>query len=70
MLTDLGIPALIIHDRDDADVPCADGQAVAQAANAELLITQGLGHRRILRDKEVITRTIDFIDRHVSGGHA
>jgi pimeloyl-ACP methyl ester carboxylesterase len=70
MLTDLGIPALIIHDRDDADVPCADGQAVAQAANAELLITQGLGHRRILRDKEVITRTINFIDRHVSGGHA
>ena len=69
MLTGLGIPALIIHDRDDAEVPWEDGQAVAQAANAELVITEGLGHRRILRDKDVIRRTLDFIDRYVPRRH-
>ena len=70
MLTGLGVPALIIHDRDDADVPLKDGQAIAQAANAELVITEGLGHRRILRDKDVIRRTIDFIDRYVPDRHS
>jgi pimeloyl-ACP methyl ester carboxylesterase len=55
-------PALIIHDSDDADVPYAHGQEIAQAwPRAELVTTKGLGHRAILRDPAVVRRTVDFL---------
>ncbi len=60
----LTIPALIIHDRDDFDVDWAQGRAVAEAwQGAELITTNGLGHRRILRDEATITSTIQFLQR-------
>src|SRR5205085_9759852 len=46
---------LIYHDRDDADVPLAEGAALASAIPGAALITvTGLGHRRILRDPQVV----------------
>jgi pimeloyl-ACP methyl ester carboxylesterase len=58
----LSIPALIIHDENDLDVPWEDGKAVADAwQGAEFMRTKGLGHRRILRDPAVIAATIEFI---------
>src|SRR5690606_39699556 len=43
-------PLLLVHDRDDREVPWFHGQAVAQAwPGARLLATPGLGHRRVLR---------------------
>jgi pimeloyl-ACP methyl ester carboxylesterase len=55
-------PALIVHDVDDPDVPYAHGAEIAQAwPAAELLTTQGLGHRTILRDPAVVRRTVDFL---------
>jgi pimeloyl-ACP methyl ester carboxylesterase len=58
----IGLPALIIHDRDDRDVPWQEGEAVARAwPNARFLRTEGLGHRRILRDPEVIDRVVRFL---------
>jgi pimeloyl-ACP methyl ester carboxylesterase len=57
-----GLPALIIHDRDDRDVPWQEGEAVARAwPHARFLRTEGLGHRRILRDPEVIDRVLRFL---------
>ena len=54
--------ALIIHDEADQDIPPEDGQALAGAwPGAEFVLTRGLGHRRIVRDKGVLARTIDFI---------
>ena len=54
--------ALIIHDRDDHDVPYAHGEEIASAwPGAQLLATTGLGHRAILRDPEVIRRTVTFL---------
>lgn len=60
----VSIPALLIHDEDDHDVPVREGEALAHAwPGAEFVRTRGLGHRRILRDPEVITRAIRFISR-------
>jgi len=56
------IPALIIHDEDDIDVPLSEGELLHQAwPNSKLIRTQGLGHRRILYDKEVVKATVDFL---------
>lgn len=56
------IPLLIIHDEDDLDVHVnAAYQIKKNAANAELMITKSLGHRKILGDKKVIERIKDFI---------
>ena len=54
--------ALIFHDRDDPDVPHAHGEEIAQAwPGAELVSTSGLGHRAIVRDPDVIRRTVAFL---------
>lgn len=51
----LEIPGFVIHDSHDVDIPWEEGQAVAHVwNNAPFKITNGLGHRRILRDDEVI----------------
>jgi len=58
----LAVPCLIVHDRDDRDVACRQSELLATAwPGSELLITQGLGHRRILRDEKVIAAVCDFI---------
>ena len=58
----LSLPALVIHDEHDTDVPWQEGELVAQSwNNADFIKTTGLGHRRILRDTAVIDSTINFI---------
>ena len=55
-------PALIVHDRDDSDVPYAHGEEIAQAwPGAEFLATSGLGHRSVVHDPDVIRRTVSFM---------
>lgn len=55
-------PLLVIHDTDDLETPHADGVAVAAAwPRGELFTTAGLGHRRILRDGEVVERAVSFL---------
>ena len=54
--------ALIIHDADDTDVPLSCGKNVADAwPNAKFIKTEGLGHRRIMRDADVIKTSIEFL---------
>lgn len=56
--------ALVIHDREDSEVPWTDGRAIAEAwPGTELVSTAGLGHRRLLGDLEVIQRTVAFLRR-------
>lgn len=58
----LSIPALIVHDKKDRDVPWQDGKAVAEAwPGAKFMLTHGLGHRRILRDPATVAAVADFI---------
>ncbi|HEX4953445.1 MAG TPA: alpha/beta fold hydrolase [Thermoanaerobaculia bacterium] len=62
MAPQLSAGLLVIHDRGDAEVPFSDGAAVAGAwPGAELVETRGLGHNRILRDPEVMRRTVEFL---------
>ncbi|WP_196891438.1 alpha/beta fold hydrolase [Aureivirga marina] len=56
------IPTLIVHDTEDNDVPVSCAYDIRQnLENGELLITNNLGHRKILRDKKVIERISKFI---------
>lgn len=60
----LQIPGLVVHDVHDPDVPWTEGEQIADAWHtAELVTTNGLGHRAILRDPEVIRRVVEFVNR-------
>jgi Serine aminopeptidase, S33 len=62
-----GVPVLVAHDEGDAEVPVADGAAVAAGWDgAALLRTRGLGHQRILRDPEVIAAAVAFVAARVA----
>jgi len=53
--------ALVIHDRGDREVPFLSAQALHRAwPGAELLATEGLGHRRLLADPTVVERAVRF----------
>jgi dienelactone hydrolase len=54
-------PVLVVHDAGDADVPLAAGEDVARAWRARLVVTRGLGHRRLLRDDAVVTEVVGFV---------
>ena len=55
-------PALIFHDGRDSKVPLRDGKAIARAwPGAQLIVTSGLGHHRIVRDPEVVRRAVGFL---------
>lgn len=56
------IPAIIFHDRDDMDAKWADGKEISESwPGATLVTTEGLGHRRILRDPDIVRQAVDFI---------
>jgi pimeloyl-ACP methyl ester carboxylesterase len=55
-------PLLVLHDESDRAVPVENGRRLAAAwPGAELCVTQGLGHARILRDEAVVGRALDFM---------
>lgn len=54
--------ALIFHDGEDGDIPFEDAASLADAwSGAALVKTNGLGHRRIIRDKNVIRQAVAFL---------
>jgi pimeloyl-ACP methyl ester carboxylesterase len=54
--------ALIVHDAGDREVPPAAARRLARGwPGAERVETQGLGHRRLLRDPEVVARVTAFV---------
>jgi pimeloyl-ACP methyl ester carboxylesterase len=57
-------PALVVHDRKDRRVPWREGAAVAAAwPGARLVITEGLGHRDVVRHPEVVRTVTEFVTR-------
>jgi pimeloyl-ACP methyl ester carboxylesterase len=53
---------LAIHDRDDREVPVHHAERLTQAwPAARLLVTEGLGHRRILRDRAVLREVVEAV---------
>ena len=56
------VPTLILHDRYDKEIPWANGEAIAkQWPWASFVTTNGLGHRRILINTEVIQQVMEFV---------
>lgn len=52
---------LILHSRDDPDVPIEAGRFVAEHwAGSRMVELDGLGHRRILRDPDVVAAAAAF----------
>ncbi|WP_367770260.1 alpha/beta hydrolase [Flavobacterium sp. WC2421] len=59
------IPVLVIHDQDDFEVPVKAGIHIHKhLQNGELVITNGLGHRKILGDHNVVQKVITFITKN------
>lgn len=59
---EVAVPVLVIHDQDDTDVPVSAAHHIRNhLADAELMITQGLGHRKILGDSKVIKKIMEFL---------
>ncbi len=62
------VPTLVITDRGDRQTPYDDVADFAESIGAPLVTTDGLGHRKILRDREVITHVVDFVEGRGIGG--
>ena len=59
---------LVVHDRDDEIVDWHEAKKlVSEWPNAQLLLTEGLGHRRILRNTKLIRSTVEFISSNLLG---
>ena len=59
------IPVLVVHDIIDGDVPVSCAYRIRQnLEKGSLFITNGLGHTKILRNNEVINKSIKFIIQH------
>jgi pimeloyl-ACP methyl ester carboxylesterase len=56
------VPVLIIHDKDDDDVSVKAAYNIQKhLKQSEIMITEGLGHRKILGDETVIQKIREFI---------
>lgn len=63
LLTRRDMKALIIHDKDDRVIPLSDSREVADRYDGiRLETTKGLGHRRILKDADVIEKTVCYLN--------
>jgi pimeloyl-ACP methyl ester carboxylesterase len=55
------VPTLVITDRGDRQTAYDDVVAFASSIGAPLVSTEGLGHRKILRDPAVVARVVEFV---------
>ena len=56
-------PLLILHDTEDPDVPLAEARDLAAHwLGAELIVSEGLGHGRIVRDELTLHRVREFLN--------
>ncbi len=62
MVKDITSEGLIIHCEDDIDAPVEDASIIHKNwKNSTLVLTKGLGHRRILKNKAIAQSIIDFL---------
>ena len=54
--------ALVIHDKEDQDIPLEEGRAIAHAwPGSRFIETVGLGHHAIMRDPGVARLVVEFV---------
>ncbi len=67
----VALPLLLIHDQDDRRVPVVEAARAAHVlVGAELMVTHGLGHNRLLADPTVVTAIVDFVAAQETTGSA
>lgn len=55
--------ALFVHSLDDAEADAQNSRTLADLwPGAELLLTDGMGHRAIAMDESIILRVLDFLE--------
>lgn len=60
---DVKVPVLVIHDKNDEDVPYTASENIHKnLKNSKLLLTKELGHRKVLGDAKVIESIKNFIN--------
>jgi pimeloyl-ACP methyl ester carboxylesterase len=65
------VPALILHDPADREVPWQFAEAMAQAWRGSRLVSApSLGHRRILRDGTTVAAAVEFARQLPAGDRA
>jgi pimeloyl-ACP methyl ester carboxylesterase len=58
-------PLLVIHDSEDREIEVESGLGLVSLwRGSRLEVTSGLGHRRILRDEEVVSRAVSFLSSY------
>lgn len=61
-LPDHPLPLLLIHDVGDQEVPVEESARIAEVwPGAERMLTEGLGHHRIVHDPKVVARATAFL---------
>ena len=56
------VPTLILHDKDDKEISWENGKAIADLWPwAKFISTEGLGHRRILLNPDVVSTVANFV---------
>ena len=62
LIPKITVPAIIFHDRYDREVALHQGEGYARGfPNSQLVVTAGLGHRRILHDPEIVRQLVAFV---------
>ncbi len=62
LLKNSTIPTLIIHDEQDLEVPASESKRLASVlSNGELVLSNNLGHRKILKSPEIMQKIVSFI---------
>lgn len=61
-LKSVQVPALVVHARDDKEVPFTNAEQIARFwSGSTLMPVEHVGHRRILRDPITIAAVVDFV---------
>ncbi|MFD7454626.1 alpha/beta hydrolase [Kitasatospora sp. NPDC059827] len=60
---EIGLPVLVLHDEDDDVVPLGQAHRLKRAygERLDLVVTRGLGHRRIVAEPAVVDQVIGFV---------
>jgi pimeloyl-ACP methyl ester carboxylesterase len=61
--TQTKVPLLVVHDTEDREVPLEQAMQIAEAHTGavETLVTEGLGHNRVLSEPSVVDRVTRFV---------
>ena len=59
-LRSLQCPLLLIHDKDDEVISVENSVRLAQRPRTELIVTEGLGHRLIIREESLADKVVAF----------